>query len=59
MADRLFTAPPEEAASTMDGLEARFLILDRRGSDVGWLSTGETTGLAPLTDGTLRIMEIS
>jgi hypothetical protein len=59
MADRLFTAPPEEAASTMDELEARFLILDRRGSDVGWLSTGETTGLAPLTDGTLRIMEIS
>jgi hypothetical protein len=55
----LFAAPPEEAAALMADHGARFLILDRRGSDVGWLGDGDPAGLDSMSDGTLRIMEVS
>jgi len=55
----LFAAPPEEAAALLDEIGARFLILDRRGADVGWLTGGDTAALDALSDGTLRIMEVS
>jgi hypothetical protein len=55
----LFAAPPERAADLMGEHGARFLILDRRGSDVGWLGDGDPAGLESMSDGTLRIMEVS
>jgi hypothetical protein len=55
----LFSAVPEQAAVSMDEVGARFLILDRRGSDVGWLGDGDPVGLQQLSDGTLLIMEAS
>jgi hypothetical protein len=41
----------------LEELGARFLILDRRGSDVGWLASGDPVGLTSLSDGTLLILE--
>jgi len=55
----LFSAPPEDAAKLMAGHGARFLVLDRRGADVAWLGGGDPIGMEFLTDGTLRIMEVS
>ena len=55
----LFSAPPNDAAGLMGEHGARFLILDRRGADVGWLGGGDPIGMEFLTDGTLRIMEVS
>jgi hypothetical protein len=55
----LFTAPGDEAVDRMDQLGARFLILDRRGSDVGWLGDGDPARLETMSDGTLRIMEVA
>ena len=57
VAAELFSSPPEEAASMLEEVGARFLILDRRGPDVGWRSQGEPSGLEPLSDGTLLIMD--
>lgn len=59
VASDLFSAPPSDAAVLMTEHKARFLILDRRGADVGWLAGGDPVGLDALTDGTLRIMEDS
>jgi hypothetical protein len=58
-ADALFAAPAEGAAAMLDEVEARFLILDRRGPDVGWLAGGDPTGLERISDGTLLILEVS
>jgi len=58
-AAELFASPPEQAASMLDDVGARFLILDRRGPDVAWRAQGDPTGLAPLSDGTLLILEAS
>lgn len=55
----VFAAPPEEAAGMLDDVGARFLILDRRGADVGWHGGGDPVGLESLSDGTLLIMEAS
>jgi hypothetical protein len=55
----LFATPPERTADLMGEHGARFLILDRRGSDVGWLGDGDPSGLESMSDGTLRIMEVS
>ena len=57
-ADTIFSAPPEEAASMLNYLGARFLILDRRGSDVGWLGDGDPVDLTSLSDGRLLILEV-
>ena len=59
IAEALFTAPPEGAAAMLEGVGARFLILDRRGPDVGWLAGGDPTGLERISDGTLLILEVS
>jgi hypothetical protein len=56
-AAELFSSPPEEAAAMMGEIGARFLILDRRGPDAGWLGGGEPVGLNQLADGTLLILE--
>jgi len=56
VAAELFSSPPEHAASMLDDVGARFLILDRRGPDVGWRAQGEP-GLESLSDGTLLILE--
>ena len=58
-AAHIFSASPERAAALMDEIGARFLILDRRGADVAWLGGGDPIGMEFLTDGTLRIMEVS
>lgn len=58
-AEALFTSPSEGAASLLDEIGARFLILDRRGPDVAWLAGGDPTGLEPISDGTLLILEVS
>lgn len=58
-ADALFTAPAEGAAAMLGEVGARFLILDRRGPDVGWLAGGDPTGLERISDGTLLILEVS
>jgi hypothetical protein len=58
-AEALFTSPPEGAAAMLDEVGARFLILDRRGPDVGWLAGGDPTGLERISDGTLLILEVS
>jgi hypothetical protein len=58
LAADLFSAPREEAVRMMAEDGVRFLILDRRGSDVGWLGGDEPDHLATLSDGTLRIMEV-
>lgn len=58
-AAELFSSPPEEAAAMMGEIGARFLILDRRGPDAGWLGGGEPVGLNQLADGTLLVMELS
>jgi hypothetical protein len=58
-AAELFSSPPEDAAAMMDEIGARFLILDRRGPDAGWLGGGEPVGLTSLADGTLLILEVS
>jgi hypothetical protein len=55
----LFSAPPEQAADLIEEHGARFLVLDRRGSDVGWLGDGDPVGLESMSDGTLRIMEVA
>ncbi|MGH8546529.1 MAG: hypothetical protein ACREX3_23520, partial [Gammaproteobacteria bacterium] len=57
VAAELFASPPEQAAPILDDIGARFLILDRRGPDVGWVAQGEPSGLEPLSDGTLLILE--
>ena len=54
----VFEESPERAAALLDEIGARFLILDRRGPDAGWLSGGEPTGLDVVSDGTLLILEV-
>jgi hypothetical protein len=59
MAAKVFSSPSIEAAEMMREHEARFLILDRRGSDVAWLVGWTPADLKALADGTLRIMEVA
>lgn len=54
----VFEDPPDRAAGLLDQIGARFLILDRRGPDAGWLSAGEPASLDIVSDGTLLILEV-
>lgn len=54
----VFEGSSARAASMLDEIGARFLILDRRGPDAIWLAGGEPDGLDVVSDGTLLILEV-
>jgi hypothetical protein len=54
VADRLFSSPIEESDGALGG--ARFVIVDRRGSEVAWAAQDLSGRLERILDGTLLIL---
>jgi hypothetical protein len=56
IADHLFTSSAQEAGDLLREIEARFVIVDRRGPDVAWAAQGSASEMEVVRDGTLLVL---